>query len=41
MQLSGFPAESGKPGDLHFVCPGPKIAWNLSQNIRKPGQNKI
>ncbi len=37
---TGFPAEPGKPGDLNFICPGPEIAWNLSQNVRKPGQNK-
>ncbi len=37
--LTGFPAEYGKPGDLNFICPGTEIAWNLSQNVRKPGQN--
>ncbi len=36
---TGFPEEAGKPGDLHFVCLGPEIAWNLSLNMRKPGQN--
>ncbi len=30
----------GKPGDLIFFCPGPEISWNLSQKVRKPGQNK-
>ncbi len=29
-----------KPGDLNFICPGPEIAWNLFQKVRKPGQNK-
>ncbi len=38
--ISGFPVEPGKPGDLNFICPGPEIAWNLSQKVRKPGQNK-
>ncbi len=41
--FAGFPAEPGnlkKPGDLNFICPGPDIAWNLSQKVRKPGQNK-
>ncbi len=37
---TGFLAEPGKPGDLNFICPGPEIAWNLIQNVRKPGQNK-
>ncbi len=35
----GFPAEPGKPGDLNFFYPGPEIAWNLSEKVRKPGQN--
>ncbi len=30
----------GKPGDLNIICPGLEIAWNLSQKVRKPGQNK-
>ncbi len=37
---TGFPAEPGKPGDLNFIFPGPEMACNLSQNVRKPGQNK-
>ncbi len=24
----------------NFICPGPEIAWNLSQKVRKSGQNK-
>ncbi len=35
-----FPAEPGKPADLNIICPGLEIAWNLSQKVRKPGQNK-
>ncbi len=38
--MSGFPGEPGKPGDWNFISPGPEMAWNLSQNMRKPGQNK-
>ncbi len=30
----------GKPGDMNFICPGPEMAWNLSQKVRKPRQNK-
>ncbi len=30
----------GKPGDLNIICPGPEMAWNLSQKVRKHGQNK-
>ncbi len=29
-----------KPGKMNFICPGPEIAWNLFQKVRKPGQNK-
>ncbi len=36
----GFPAEPGKPGDLNFICPGLEVAWNLSQKVKRPGQNK-
>ncbi len=39
----GIPSRTwkpGKPGDLNCICPGPEMAWNLSQNVRKPGQNK-
>ncbi len=38
--MQRFPVEPGKPGDLNFICPGPEIAWNLIQKVRKPGQNK-
>ncbi len=30
----------GKAGDFNFICPGQEMAWNLSQKVRKPGQNK-
>ncbi len=29
-----------KPGDLNIIYPGLEIAWNLSQKVRKPRQNK-
>ncbi len=35
-----YSREPGKPGDLNLICPGPEIAFNLSQNVRKPRQNK-
>ncbi len=31
-------SQSGSQQNL--ICPGPEIAWNLSQKVRKPGQNK-
>ncbi len=40
MIIHRFPSGIWKPGDLNFVCPAPEIAWNLSQNMRKPGENK-
>ncbi len=30
----------GKPGDLNFIYPDPEMDWNLSQKVRKLGQNK-
>ncbi len=38
MNISGFPVEPGKPGDLNIISL--EIDWNLSQKVRKPGQNK-
>ncbi len=32
--------EPGKPGALNSICPVLEITWNLSQKVRKPGQNK-
>ncbi len=37
---SGFPVEPGKTGDFNFICPGPKIAWNLPTKVWTPRQNK-
>ncbi len=34
------PSRIWKPGDLNFICPDSEIGWNLSQKVRKPGQNK-
>ncbi len=34
------PSGTWKSGDLNITCPGLEIAWNLSQKVRKPGQNK-
>ncbi len=34
------PSGTWKPGDFNFICPGPEMAWNLSQKVKKPEQNK-